>query len=153
VKSKLNKYAYIVLNLEKFWNTLCSQNRAGKANHAFVRRGVVGPKSAEKLFFYVTHPKKDIRGYADFVEQITGDVKELWESIGHESLLSSYDEYQDFLQGRKKSTFIRFNKLKEFSKPVTKEVWTQIIGKERMPQMGMYITETMANQLIAEGGA
>ena len=149
----MKKQSFIVLNLEKFWNRLCSQNRAGKANHAFVRRGMVGPKNAEKLFFYVTHPKKDIRGYAEFVEHVTGDTKELWESLGHESLLSSYDEYQDFLQGRKKSTFVRFNKLKELSKPVTQEVWAQIIGKERMPQMGMYITETMANQLIVEGGA
>jgi predicted transcriptional regulator len=101
----------------------------------------------------VTHPRKDIEGYADFIERVTGDAKDLWESLGHESLLSSYDEYQDFLQGRKKATFIRFRNLKELPKPVTTKAMAQIIGKERMPQMGMYITEKMAHQLISEGGA
>ena len=111
-------------NLEKFWNRLCRQNRAGKTNHVFVRRGVVGPKSAKQLVFYVTHPRKDIRGYADFIERVTGDAEELWKSLGHESLMSSYDKYQDFLQGRKKATFIRFRNLKEFPKPVTKKTMT-----------------------------
>ena len=148
----MKKHAFIVLNLEKFWKRLCSQNRAGKSAHAFVRRGVVGPKNAKQLFFYVTRPHKDIRGYADFVERVTGDAKDLWKSLGHESLLSSYDEYNDFLQGRKKATFIRFRNLKEFPKPVTTKVMAQIIGKEKMPQMGLYLTERMSQQLISEGG-
>jgi len=149
----LKKYAFIVLNLEKFWKRLRSQNGASKPIHAFVRRGVVGPKNAKQLFFYVTHPRKEIQGYAEFIQRKTGDAKELWESLGHESLLSSYGEYQDFLQGRKKATFIRFRNLKELPKPVTTKAMAQIIGKERMPQMGMYITEKMAHQLISEGGA
>ena len=149
----MKRYAFVVLNLEKFWNRLCSQNRAGKQAHAFVRRGVVGPKNAKLLFFYVTHPHKDIRGYADFVERVTGDSKKLWKTFGHESLLNSYDEYNDFLQGRKKSTFIRFRNLKEFPKPITTKTMTQIIGRERMPQMGLYLTERMAHRLISEGSA
>ena len=149
----MKKYAFIVLNLEKFWNRLCSQNRAGKQAHAFVRRGAVGPKNAKHLFFYVTHPRKDIRGYADFVERVTGNSKDLWKSFGHESLLNSYDEYNDFLQGRKKATFIRFRNLKELPKPVKTKAMAQIIGKERMPQQGMYITKTMAQQMLSTGGA
>jgi len=148
----LKKYAFIVLNLEKFWKRLCSQNRAGKSAHVFVRRGVVGPKNAKLLFFYVTHPHKDIRGYADFVERVTGDAEDLWKSLGHESLLNS-DEYKDFLQGRKKSTFIRFRNLRELPTPVTTKSLSQIIGKEKMPQMGLYLTEKRAHQLILEGGA
>jgi predicted transcriptional regulator len=153
VKSKLKKYAFIVLNLEKFWKRLCSQNRTGKHTHAFVRRGVVGPKNAKLLFFYVTHPHKDIRGFADFIERVTGDAEDLWKSLGHESLLNSYDEYKDFLQGRKKATFILFRNLREFSTPVTIKNLSQIIGKEKMPQMGLYLTERMAYQLISKGGA
>jgi predicted transcriptional regulator len=149
----VKRYAFIVLNLEKFWNRLCSQNRAGKSAHAFVRRGVVGPKNAKLLFFYVTHPHKDIRGFADFIERFTGDAEKLWKSFGHETLLNSYNEYNDFLQGRKKATFIRFRNLKEFPKTVTTKTIAQIIGKERMPQMGLYLTERMANQLISAGGA
>jgi predicted transcriptional regulator len=149
----MKRYAFIVLNLEKFWNRLCSQNRAGKQAHAFVRRGVVGPKNAKLLFFYVTHPHKDIRGFANFVERVTGDAETLWKSLGHESLLSSYEEYNDFLLGRKKSTFIRFRSLKEFPQPVTTKTMAQIIGRERMPQMGLYLTERTANQLLSAGGA
>ena len=148
----MKNYAYVVLNLEKFWKRLCSQNRAGKSAHAFVRRGAVGPKNTKHLFFYVTHPHKDIRGYADFVERITGNAKDLWKSLGHESLLNSYDEYNDFLQGRKKATFVRFRNLKEFPKPIDTKSLAQIIGKERMPQQGMYITEKMAQQLLYAGG-
>ena len=148
----MKKYAFIVLNYEKFWNRLCRQNRAGKANHAFVRRGTVGPKNAKQLLFYLTYPRKDIRGFADFVERKTDDATDLWESLGHESLLRSYDEYQNFLLGSRRSTFVRFKNLKEFPKPISAEVWTKIIGRERMPQIGIYITEKMANQLIAEGG-
>jgi predicted transcriptional regulator len=148
----LEKYAFIVLNFEKYWNRLCNQNRAGKSNHAFVRRGAVGPKNAKQLFFYVTNPRKRIQGYAEFIERVTGDAEDLWETLGHESLLNSYDEYHDFLQGRKKVTFVRFKNLKELPKPVSAEAWAQIIGKERMPQIGLYITEGMAHQLIAAGG-
>jgi predicted transcriptional regulator len=99
----------------------------------------------------VTYPRKEIRGYAEFIERVTGDAKDLWKSLGHESLLNSYDEYQDFLQGRKKATFIRFRNLKEFPKPVTTKTMAQIIGKEKMPQMGIYITEKMVHQLISAG--
>ena len=87
---KLKRYAFIVLNFEKFWKKLCNQNRAGKPVHVFVRKEVVGPKNAKMLFFYVTHPRKDIRGFADFIERLTGDAEDLWENLGHESLLSSY---------------------------------------------------------------
>jgi len=148
----LKNHAFIVLNLEKFWKRLCSQNRAGKTNHAFVRRGKVGPLYTKQLFFYVTHPRKDIQGYADFVERVTGDANELWQKLGHESLLNSYEEYQSFLLGRKKATFIRFTNLKEFPQPVPAEKWAQIIGRGRIPQQGIYITEEMARQLKAAGG-
>jgi len=149
---KLKTYGFIVLNFEKFWKRLCSQNRAGKTNHSFVRRGVAGPKNTTKLFFYVTYPQKSIQGCADFVERINGDARELWKTFGHESLLNTYEEYQEFLQGRTKSTFIRFKNLKEFSNPVSTDVWQKIIGKKRMPQIGTYITEKMAHQLLVEGG-
>ncbi len=101
----------------------------------------------------MTHPRKEIQGYAEFIERVTGNAKDLWKSLGHESLLNSYDEYQDFLQGRKKATFVRFRNLKELTKPVTTKAMAKIIRKERMPQMGMYLTEKMAHQLLSEGCA
>ena len=139
------------MNYENFWNRLCGQNRAGKTNHAFVRRGTVGPINTKLLFFYATHPRKDIRGFADFVERKTDDAQKLWESFGHESLLRSFDEYQKFLLGKNHATFVRFENLKEFPKPVSSKIWTKIIEKERISQAGMYINEKMANQLLTEG--
>ncbi len=116
--------------------------------HVFVRRGLVGPKSAKLLLFYVTHPHKEIRGVGEFIERITGDSKDLWKTHGHESLLRSYEEYVDFLQGRRKATFIRFKNLRELPKPIPANVISQVTGIRKMPRMGKYIVAEMARQLI-----
>jgi len=144
----LERYAFILLNIEKFWNRLRNRNRAGKTVHVFVRRGLVGPKNAELLLFYVTHPHKEIRGVGEFIERITGDAKDLWKTYGHESLLRSYEEYMDFMQGRRKATFIRFKNLRELPTPVPANVISQVTGTTRMPRMGKYITKEMVHQLV-----
>ena len=144
----LERYAYIILNIEKYWNRLCDQNRAGKTVHVFVRKGLVGPKNAKLLFFYVTHPHKEIRGVGDFIERITGDADDLWDTYGHESLLESYEEYMDFLQGRTKATFIRFKNLRVLAAHRPASVISQVTGISRMPRMGKYITKEMAHRLI-----
>ena len=136
------------MNFEKFWNRLCNRDRAGKTVHVFVRRGLVGPKNAKLLLFYVTNPHKEIRGVGEFIERITGDVTDLWKTHGHESLLRSYEEYMDFMQGRRKATFIRFKNLRELSTPIRANVIFQVIGIKRMPRMGTYITKEMVDQLI-----
>jgi predicted transcriptional regulator len=144
----LERYAYVLLNIEKYWNRLCDQNRAGKNVHAFVRRSLVGPKEAKLLLFYVTFPHKEIRGVGDFIERITGDTDDLWNTYGHESLLESYKEYMDFLQGRTKATFIRFKNLRVLTAPVPASRISQVTGIGIMPRMGKYITKEMANRLI-----
>jgi len=144
----LERYAFILLSIEKFWNRLCNRNRAGKTVHVFVRRGLVGPKNAKLLLFYVTHPHKEIRGVGEFIERITGDTTDLWKNYGHESLLRSYEEYMDFMQGRRKATFIRFKNLRELSTPIRANVISQVTGIRRMSRMGKYITKEMAHQLI-----
>jgi len=144
----LERYAYVLLNMEKYWNRLCDQNRTGKKVHAFVRKGYVGPKKAKILLFYVTYPHKEIRGIGDFIERITGDTDDLWNSYGHESLLESYEEYIDFMQGRRRATFIRFKNLRLLTSPIPASVISKVIGISRMPRMGKYITEEMALRLI-----
>jgi predicted transcriptional regulator len=144
----LDQYAFILLSIEEFWNRLCDRNRAGKTVHVFVRRGLVGPKNAKLLLFYVTHPHKEIRGVGEFIERITGDSEELWKTHGRESLLRSYEEYLDFLQGRRKATFIRFKNLRELPTPKSSTDISQVIGTRRMPRMGTYITKEMVDQLI-----
>ena len=101
------RYAYILINAEKWWNRRLSQNRAGKKIHAFVRREIVGPKKAQYVLFYVKHPLREIRGSGEFIERKTGDVDELWNNYSHETVFKSYEEYLEFLQGRTKTTFIR----------------------------------------------
>ena len=116
--------------------------------HVFVRRGIVGPKKAEILLFYVTHPHKEIRGVGDFIERIIGDADDLWNAYGHESLLESHREYMDFLQGRTKATFIRFKNLRALATPVPANVVFQAAGISRMSRMGKYITKEVAHRLI-----
>jgi predicted transcriptional regulator len=116
--------------------------------HMFVRRGLVGPKNAKLLLFYITHPHKEIRGVGEFIERLTGDSEDLWKTHGRESLLRSYEEYLDFLQGRRKATFIRFKNLRELPTPRSSNVISQVIGITRMPRMGTYITKEMVDQLI-----
>lgn len=142
------RYAFILLNNEKFWNQLCRQNRAGKALHVFVRRGKVGPKKAELLLFYVNHPLKEIRGVAEFIERITGDTDDLWNAYGNESCLKSYEEYVNFLQGRSKATFVRFKNLRELPAPIPTSVISKVTGIYRMPRSGKYIDKKTVNQLI-----
>ena len=142
------RYAFILLNKKKFWNQLCRQNKAGKALHAFVRRGKVGPKKAELLLFYVNQPAKEIRGVAEFIERITGDADDLWNAYGNESCLKSYEEYVNFLQGRPKATFIRFKNLRELPAPIPTSVISKVTGIGRMPRSGKYINKKTVNQLI-----
>jgi len=142
------RYAFILLSNEKFWNQLCRQNRAGKVLHAFVRRGKVGPKKAELLLFYVNCPAKQIRGVAEFIERITGDADDLWNAYGNESCLKSYEEYMNFLQGRPKATFIRFKNLRELPVPIPASVISKVTGISRMPRSGKYINKKTANKLI-----
>lgn len=142
------RYAYILLATEKWWKRLCSQKKAGKNLQAFVRKGLVGPKDANLILFYVTHPFKEIRGFADFVERVTGDVHDLWNSYGHEASLESYEEYLDFLQGRQKASFIRFKNLHELSRPIPTSTVSKLLGKSRMPRSGTYINKEMAHELI-----
>ena len=147
VKQVSERDAYILLNNEKFWNRLCSQSRAGKTLHAFVRRGKVGPKKAELILFYVNHPFKEIRGVGEFIERITGDADDLWNAHGSETCLKSYEEYADFLQGRPKATFIRFKNLRELA-PIPASGISKVTGIGRMPRSGKYINKRTANQLI-----
>ncbi len=144
----IERYGYILLANEKWWKRLCSQNRAGKTIQAFVRRGLVGPKNTKLILFYVTHPLREIRGYATFIQRVTGDARDLWNIYSHEASLKSYREYLDLLQGRLKASFIRFKDLHELSTPIPARTISQLTGIERMPRSGTYISKEMAHELV-----
>jgi len=148
VPSTSERYAYILINDEKWWNRRLSQNRTGKSMHAFVRKGTVGPKRAELILFYVKHPFREIRGYGEFVERVIGTADELWNAYGHETVFESREEYTEFLQGRTKATFIRFKNLQELAQPVPMKVFSEILDIGRMPRSGKYISREAMNQLV-----
>ena len=146
----LNKhYVYILLCDEKWWNRLCERSRGGRKIHAFVRKNRVGPVEAQSLLFYVKQPIMQIRGVADFIDRLAGDYKELWDKYGGETCLESFNEYLNFLQGRKKVTFIRFTNFRELENPTSMEAISKVLGVSRMPRGGKYINHETANQLIS----
>ena len=142
------RYAYILLINPKWWNRLCSRLEAGKKFHAFVRRGLVGPKKTSLLLFYVAHPLEEIRGFAQFVERVTGEADDLWRTYRGETSLRSYKEYKNFLHGKLETTFIRFKSLKTFSHPISASVIFRVAGIGRMPRGGRYISREIAQELI-----
>jgi predicted transcriptional regulator len=142
------RYAYILINDEKWWKRRIGQNRAGKKIHTFVRRGAVGPKNARFVLFYVKHPVREIRGVGEFIERIKGDADELWNDYGHETVFESYDEYGEFLQGRNKTTFIRLKNLRELPRPISLQTVLSLLGISRMPRGGRYLKEAAFEKLM-----
>ena len=141
-------YAYILLSNEKWWNRLCNQKRRGKASHAFVRKGTVGPKKTELILFYVTYPFKEIRGVGEFVERVVGSDENLWKDYGRETCIKSFREYLDFLQGRTNVTFIRFGNLRILDKSISADFISRVIGSNRMPRSGRYINKKTTRKLL-----
>jgi len=142
------RYVYILLSEEKWWNRLRNRNRDNSQIHSFVRRSRVGPLRTQKLLFYVNNPVMQIRGVADFIERLVGDYKELWEMHGDETCFKTFDEYVIFLRGRKTATFIRFTNFRELTDPMSMEMIRKVLGIVRMPSMGKYLNREIANHLI-----
>jgi predicted transcriptional regulator len=125
---KRERYAFILIADEKYWNKLRERNKTQLEIHAFVRKNQVAPKNAEKLLFYVKKPVMQVRGTADFIERLTGDSEELWRNYGAESCFESFEEYCEFAQGRMMMTFVRFNNFKELENPKPTEAIRNILG-------------------------
>jgi len=141
-------YAYILVEHEKWWNSRCSKNQKGVNTQAFVRRGRVGPKDAKTLLFYVKLPAGEIRGYGDFLERISGTADELWNTHGSETVFKSRDEYDDFVEGRSRVTFIRFKNLEELEKPIGWKDFSATLGIKKMPNGGRYLSRETVNSLV-----
>ena len=142
------KYAYILLSDEKWWIRRVSKNETGITLQSFVRRGFVGPKDVKLILFYIKHPVREIRGSGEFLERIVGDSDKLWTTLGHETVFDNYQEYLAFMNGRTHATFIRFRNLQEFSAPISFKVFSQVIGVNRMPRGGKYLSKEMTDALI-----
>jgi predicted transcriptional regulator len=143
---KRERYAFILIADEKYWNRLRERNKANRGIHAFVRKNQVGPKSAQRLLFYVKKPVMQIRGVADFIERLTGDREELWRKYGAESCFKSFKEYCAFAQGREMMTFVRFTNFTELETPKPTEAIRGILGSLQGFR-GKYVNLETAEQL------
>ena len=140
------RYAFILISDEKYWNRLRERTRAGREVHAFVRKNQVGPRETERLLFYVKKPIMQILGAADFVERLTGDREDLWKKYGAESCFESHDEYAGFAEGREKMTFIRFKNLTALENPKPTVILITVLGSLQGFR-GKYVSSEIAKQL------
>ena len=144
---KNSRYAFVLIADKKYWNRLCERNSGNREAHVFVRKNQVGPCKAQKLLFYVKKPIMQVRGFADFIERLTGNSKELWRKYGAESCFESYGEYAAFAEGREKMTFVRFKNFTELEKPKPTEIARMIISAPRWFRP-KYLSFEAAQQLI-----
>ena len=141
------RYAFILIADEKYWNMLCERNRASSGTYAFVRKSKVAPKAAQKLLFYVKKPVMQVRGIADFIERLTGDSGELWLKHGAESCFETFEDYCAFAQGRTVMTFVRFKNFVQLETPKTTEATRSILGSLQGFR-GKYVNLATTKQLI-----
>ena len=144
---KRERYAFILIADEKYWNRLRERNKNSSVTHVFVRKNKVAPKNAQKLLFYVKRPVMQVRGIADFVERLTGDSGELWRKHGRESCFETFEEYDAFAQGRTMMTFVRFKNFVELESPKTTEATRSILGSLQGFR-GKYVDLATTKQLV-----
>lgn len=142
------RYAYVLVEDERWWNRRCTRNKTPGAVHSFVRRGKVGPKQAARLLFYVKLPVRQIKGVGEFVERVVGSKDELWNLYGAETVFQSKDEYDKFVSGRSSVTLVRFRNMEELDKPVDFKTFHAAANIKRMPNGGLYISRESLNQMI-----
>ena len=142
------RYAYVLVEDERWWNRRRARNEIPGSVHSFVRRGKVGPKQAARLLFYIKLPVRQIKGVGEFVERIIGSKDELWNLYGAETVFQNKDEYDKFVSGRNSVTMIRFRNMEELDKPVDFKNFHAATGIKRMPNGGMYISREALSQMI-----
>ena len=88
-----------------------------------------------------------IRGIADFVECLKGNPEATWARYGRERCFKSEEEYDSFVQGRDKVTFVRFENLSELDEPTTADEISIILGPLRGFR-GKYVDPDTTRTLI-----
>lgn len=145
----MEKYAYIMMVKEKWWREFLRLRRGGKEFQSYVQRGRGPPKNATMLFFYVTKPICEVAGYAEFVERKVGNVEDLWEKHGKESVLQSAEQYFRFAEDVDPVSFIRFKNMREVAKPVPLRNLLLLLGMKRLARRGFYIDKATSEKLVA----
>lgn len=142
-------YAYVLTIRDQWWQKLRARNQAGKQVHSYVFAGQQAPpKRTSKLFFYVVKPVGEIAAYADFIERRIGDIEEMWDELGDETVFASKEQFKSFLNGKGKAVFVRFQNLKECSRWIKRETLLVFLGRKKLPQRGLYIDKKTAEKLM-----
>jgi predicted transcriptional regulator len=142
------KHAFVIMIQEKWWNEFCHQHHQGRKTHAYVQRGAAPPKDTSLILFYVTKPVGEIAGYAEFIERRVGDAEKLWKEHGSESVLSSKEKYDDFIEGAQRVSFIRFKNLHEAARRMPLNELLMFLGVKRLSRKGFYLNEETEAQLL-----
>ncbi len=142
-------YAYILVEHDAYWKKRIEQSQKGMNTQSFVRGGSrAGPKGSKILLFYVTKPTMEIRGQADFLERKAGKPDELWNLHSSETVFESRQQYDSFVDGREKVTFIRFQNLKEI-RPINLKNLLPVLGaKAGWTQFGKCVNRETFDSLM-----
>ena len=143
------KYAFIMMIQEKWWKEFQHQHHQGRSIHSYVRIGPAPPKDGSLILFYVTKPVGEMAGYAELIERKVGEAGELWEEHGFESVLRSKEQYEEFVRGSQRVSFVRFKNLHEATKPIPLNDILMLLGTDRLSRKGFYVDKETADKLIS----
>ncbi|NWG11255.1 hypothetical protein HXY33_05860 [Candidatus Bathyarchaeota archaeon] len=141
-------YAFVIMIKEKWWQEFLRLHNKGKQVQSYVQGGWAPPKNTSLIIFYVTKPIAKISGHAEFVERKVGKPEEMWKAHGDESVLSSAEQYFDFVTGKQHVSFIRFKNLQEAANPIPLSNILLLLGAKRLSRKGFYIGKETADKLI-----
>lgn len=143
------KYAFVIMVKEKWWREFCRLRSEGKEVQAYVGGPRAPPTNASLLIFYVSKPVGEIGGYAEFIERKVGKAEELWKEHGDESVLSSAEQYFQFVKDKHQVSFIRFKNLREAANPIPLDNARLLLGVKRLARGGFYVDKRTAEKMIA----
>ena len=145
----VQRYAFVMMTKEKWWNRFLSDHHEGKQTQSYVQKGSAPPKNACVIFFYVTKPIAEIAGYAEFVQRTVGDSMEVWEKHGNESVLKSKGEYREFIGDQPQVSFIRFQNLREAPHAMPLADVLRLLGARRLSRKGFYVNKETTEKIVA----
>ncbi|MGA3192421.1 MAG: hypothetical protein ABSD73_07895 [Candidatus Bathyarchaeia archaeon] len=143
------RYAFVMMVMEKWWVAFCRRSEEGKNVHSFVIRGAAPPKSTLLIHFYVTKPVSAIAGYAHFIERVVGNPQELWSRFGGESVLGSNARYEEFVGNTLEVSFVRFKDLNVAVNPISLSRLLMFLGVKRLSRKGFYVNNKLSDTLIS----
>jgi len=142
------KYGFVIMIQDRWWQEFLRKQNNGARIQSYVRTGAAAPDEASTLLFYVTKPVGELAGHAEFIERKVGEPEEMWKDYGQESILDSKQQYEQFLQERRKVSFIRFKNLRKASKPIPLGNLRMLLGQRRLSRKGFYLGKGTTDELI-----